>query len=849
MNWKKSMGMTVLLALLASCGGGNPGGGGDSDIFKPENAFGKAPPEGAENISPEEFGNLSKDPNFRWESASAQAMRKQKTDAQFQADKVLLEGLADPRLARFLKNPLPGLKENFGGQYLISVPTRSGKMLKVLTQGKRETYRELVSGRQRYLDKSNQLGVYKSLYESLSESLRSGLPAPQDLQNQSYEQIMTALKQAENKLASNIEQIELQAEQRGFSRPGVSAQADPYMPPTYPANANAEVESGEGSDRTGNGCGPVSGGVYERLHWAQKYFTTSIKNQGNRGSCVSFALASALETQVAIRNARWVNLSEQYLYNRIKSVWDPDNYGDGTNTADAAEEFHDSGYLLPFESQWNYNPSYSRVDHEDDEYYTKSCTDYDERCSNTTHQGKFVCTTVDNVSYCGSIPPNPGQDGYRISESHLLWSNGIFSGDIPVNTVRALLTLGHPMVVALEVFENGFSPNAEGFLTSYADDDLRGGHAVHLVGYLSNAKIQAKFPNAPIGEGGGYFVIKNSWSDCWGDGGYVYIPVNWANQFFKNITYYTAGSLSSIFTNKPPAVQIAAPSNGSSFPFAQDTTYKATATDPNGGNLIIRWSSSLDGDLGSGAQITKHFTSPGTRVITAVAEDSLGFRSEPASITVTGINQAPTAKILTPLPSATIYAGSTVVNFQGEGLDGDGAFPVELSCDRLSWKSSNAADNLGSGCDFNHTFTTTGSRTITLTATDLYGAKGTATVSVNVTPKPPAGPPIINITNPIDDKYYGSANTNIRLSYSKDDPGEKPGDMYTVVWRIKVGSQTKTITPKTCTIRGLPYPCFNPSEMGYNDNGVKQAEVSVSVTDAEGLTGTDKVNISFGFVP
>lgn len=849
MNWKQTIGMTVLLAVLAACGGNTGGGGDTSGVFKPENAFGKAPPESAETISPEEFSNLSKDPNFRWESASARAARKQKTDTQFQADKALLEGLADSRLARFLKNPKSPVETTFGGQYLINVNARNGKTLKVLTQGKGETYRELVSGRQRYLDKGNQLGVYQGLYESLSQSLRAGLPTPSDLQNQSYQQVMAALKQAEQKLASSIEAIELQAERQGLSGSGVSAQADPYMPPSYPANANAEVEAGEGSDRTGNGCGPVAGGVYEKLHWAQKYFTTSIKNQGNRGSCVSFALTSALETQVAIRSARWVNLSEQYLYNRIKSVWDPDNYGDGTSTADAAEEFHDSGYLLPFESQWNYNPASSRVDHEDDEYYTKSCTDYDERCSNTTHQGKYVCTLVNNVPYCGSIPPNPSLDGYRISESHLLWSNGIFSGDIPVNTVRALLTLGHPLVVALEVYQNSFSPNTQGFLTNYADDELRGGHAVHLVGYLSNAKIQAKIPGAPNGAGGGYFVIKNSWSDCWSDGGYVYIPVGWANQFFKNITYYTAGNVSSAFTNKPPTVQITAPSNGLSFPFAQDTTYRATATDPNGGNLIIRWSSSVDGNLGSGPQITKNFSTPGARVITAVAEDSLGFKSEPASITVTGTNLAPTAKILTPLPSATVYAGSTVVNFQGEGLDGDGAFPVELSCDRLSWKSSNTADNLGSGCDFNHTFTSTGLRTITLTATDQYGAKGTATLAVNVTPKPLIGPPIINVTSPIDDRYYGSANTNIRLSYTIDDPGAQPGDQYTVVWRIRVGSQTRIITPKNCTIRGIPLPCFNPSEIGYNDNGVKLAEVSVSVTDAEGLTGTDRVNISFGFVP
>jgi C1A family cysteine protease len=28
----------------------------------------------------------------------------------------------------------------------------------------------------------------------------------------------------------------------------------------------------------------------------------------------------------------------------------------------------------------------------------------------------------------------------------------------------------------------------------------------------------------PPGSGGGYFIVKNSWSNCYGDGGYVYLP-------------------------------------------------------------------------------------------------------------------------------------------------------------------------------------------------------------------------------------------------------------------------------------------------------------------------------------
>ncbi len=60
-----------------------------------------------------------------------------------------------------------------------------------------------------------------------------------------------------------------------------------------------------------------------------------------------------------------------------------------------------------------------------------------------------------------------------------------------------------------------------------------GGHAVHVTGYLSNERLATRLPKAPPGAGGGYFIVKNSWGTCFGDAGYVYLPVDWvkANAF------------------------------------------------------------------------------------------------------------------------------------------------------------------------------------------------------------------------------------------------------------------------------------------------------------------------------
>jgi hypothetical protein len=82
---------------------------------------------------------------------------------------------------------------------------------------------------------------------------------------------------------------------------------------------------------------------------------------------------------------------------------------------------------------------------------------------------------------------------------------------VDVNTIKATLAAGYPVVIGFRVPQAFMSTRSDGMVSADMSS-IVGGHCVLLVGY---------------DDATGRFKIRNSWSTAWGDNGYAYILYSW----------------------------------------------------------------------------------------------------------------------------------------------------------------------------------------------------------------------------------------------------------------------------------------------------------------------------------
>lgn len=195
-------------------------------------------------------------------------------------------------------------------------------------------------------------------------------------------------------------------------------------------------------------------------------------------------------------------------------------------------------------------------------------------------------------------------------------------------------------------------------------------------------------------------------------------------------------SLAVVLENMQPSVTIASPAEGSVYSSGETVTFEGAAEDPEDGSLpeaVLVWTSSRDGQIGTGSSFGRDDLSAGSHTVSLTATDSDGATAV-GTVSI-GIdappNQPPSATITAPVDGSTVITGEPI-SFQGGATDPEDG---SLTGGQLVW-TSDLDGQIGTGVVFTRSDLSIGDHSITLTATDSEGATGTASVDLTVQPVP-----------------------------------------------------------------------------------------------------------------
>ena len=222
-----------------------------------------------------------------------------------------------------------------------------------------------------------------------------------------------------------------------------------------------------------------------------------VRNQGDRGTCVAFALNAAAEVLLRRQSVQGPDLSEQNTYFMAKKQtngWDVS----GLSPSITFDDFANGEIPLVAEQFWPYNPA------------DRDCSDYLAQypgffCSQTEAQGGGDDARQQE-------PEAAAADGFVITEAHQLYAS--------VNRVRQALYRGYPVVLSVNANTDfqlaSFKQGVVSWVLQASPSGIAG-HAVLAVGYQDDPDV----------DGGGYVIVQNSWSDTWGDHGFAYVTYEW----------------------------------------------------------------------------------------------------------------------------------------------------------------------------------------------------------------------------------------------------------------------------------------------------------------------------------
>lgn len=193
-----------------------------------------------------------------------------------------------------------------------------------------------------------------------------------------------------------------------------------------------------------------------------------------------------------------------------------------------------------------------------------------------------------------------------------------------------------------------------------------------------------------------------------------------------------------------PTAHILQPALGQIFKFGSNVTLEGNAHDDQDGDLSVNhltWTSSLDGNVGSGNLLNLNSLSIGTHTLRFTAVDNDGWKAtDETSITISPL-QAPQVSILFPKKDGVFEEGKWM-HFFGMASDPEDG---NILSEHIKWTSSMDGE-LGTGFFLSSNHLSVGHHTLTLTATDQDGLTAAAQVLINIIPAPPT----VTISQPLD---------------------------------------------------------------------------------------------------
>lgn len=206
---------------------------------------------------------------------------------------------------------------------------------------------------------------------------------------------------------------------------------------------------------------------------------TSVKNQGQQGSCLSFALTSIFEYVMSLNTAQEFDLSEAFLYYNAREL-----DGNGHANNDYGSRFKPSidaliKYGIALEKVWPYNDQVYNNKPSEDAYADAAGRKLISAMNVNPKVSDIKSALVDNCPVAAS---------FTLTKTFIEY--GRSGGYIPM-------------------------PNDEE-VASEIDPDSKTGlyscHAMVIVGFSDDLQM---------------FIVRNSWGTDWGDNGYCYIPYSY----------------------------------------------------------------------------------------------------------------------------------------------------------------------------------------------------------------------------------------------------------------------------------------------------------------------------------